>query len=141
MDIKTILGQDTLPEEILVSLQEAFDKKVQEAREEAEMSVREELAQRYEHDRDNLVEALDNSLTDVVKSYEAQKADEIQKLREAQEKFHAGVKEAKAAYKSKMREHLENANSFVAKHLAEEIKNLRAERSALAEARVEASAC
>lgn len=139
MDIKTILGQDVLPEEILVSLQEAFDKKVVEAREAAEMSVREELAQRYEHDKDALVEAMDRAITDVVQSYEAQKADEIQKLREAQDKFHAGLSEAKTTYKSKMREHLENANNFVAKHLAEEIKTLRAEKSALAEARVSAS--
>lgn len=139
MDIKTILGQDVLPEEILVSLQEAFDKKVQEAREAAELSIREELAQRYEHDKDQLIEAMDRAITDVVQSYEAQKADEIQKLREAQDKFHGGLKEAKATYKSKMREHLENANNFVAKHLAEEIKSLRAEKSALAEARVSAS--
>lgn len=139
MDISNILGQDMLPPEIITSLQEAFDKKVQEARDAAEMSVREELAQRYEHDKDQLIEAMDRAITDVVQSYEAQKADEIQNLREAQDKFQAGLKEAKATYKSKMKEHLENANNFVAKHLAEEIKTLRVERKRLAEAQVAAS--
>lgn len=141
MDITlaNILGQDVLPPEIMTSLQEAFDKKVQEARELAEMSAREELAQRYEHDKDQLIEAMDRAITDVVQTYEAQKADEITKLREAQEKFQEGLKEAKASYRTRMKEHLNKANDFVAKHLAEEIKSLRGEKTRLAEARVGAA--
>jgi hypothetical protein len=138
--LSSILGKDVLPPELVTSLQEAFDKKVAEAREEAEVSVREELAQRFEHDKDRLVEAMDHAITDVIQSYEAQKAEEINRLREAQEKFHSGLKEARRAYRQRMNEHLSSANTFVAKHLAEEVKAIRSERKKLAEARVKAAA-
>src|SRR3712207_8324907 len=46
----------------------SFDKKVAEAREEAEMSIREEFAARYEHDKSNLVKAMDLMLTEDRKS-------------------------------------------------------------------------
>jgi hypothetical protein len=137
--LSSILGKDVLPPELLASLQEAFDKKVAEAREEAELAIREELAQRYEHDKDQLVEAMDHTITGVLQSYEGQKAEEINRLREAQEKFHSGLKEARKAYRQRMSEHLSQANKFVAEHLAEEVKAIRSERKALAEARVGAS--
>lgn len=136
--LSNILGQALSPE-LLEQLQVAFDKKVAEAREEAEMSVRESLAQRYEHDKEQLIEAMDRALTDVVTTYETQKADEIRKLREAQEQFDTGLKEAKAAYGKRLKEHLSKTNTFVTKHLAEEVHTLRDERKALAEARVEAA--
>lgn len=137
--LSNILGKDVLPAELLATLQEAFDKKVAEAREQAELAVREELAQRYEHDKDQLVEAMDRAISDVIQSYEGQKAEEINRLREAQEKFHSGLKEARKAYRQRMSEHLTQANEFVAKHLAEEVKAIRKERKALAEARVKAA--
>jgi len=66
--ISKLLGEDTLPPEIVTALQEAFDKKVAEATKQAESAVREEMARRYEHDKENLVEAMDRMLTDVVQN-------------------------------------------------------------------------
>ncbi len=137
-NLTNILGQG-LPAELVAKLQEAFDVKVTEAREAAEMQVREELAQRYEHDKNELVEAMDRALTDVVTTYETQKAGEIAALREAQEKFHKGLHEAKSSYTARLSEHVSKANGFVSKHLAEEVKTLRVERASLAEARVKAN--
>lgn len=138
-----LIGEGVLPEELVASLEEAFNarvaEKVSEAREEAEKSVREELAQRYEHDKDALVEAMDRAITDVVKHYETEKAQEITSLREAQEKFHAGLKEAKASYKSKLKEHLASSNEFIARNLSEEVKGMRSARKGLAETRVRAA--
>ncbi len=138
-----LIGEGVLPEELVTSLEEAFNarvaEKVSEAREEAEKSVREELAQRYEHDKDALVEAMDRAITDVVKHYESEKAQEIASLREAQEKFHAGLKEAKASYKSKLKEHLASSNEFIARNLSEEVKGMRSARKGLAETRVRAA--
>lgn len=133
--LANIIGKDVLPEELLTSLQEAFDKKVEEAREQAEISVREELAQRYEHDKDALVEAMDQAITAVVQQYESQKADELAKLREAQEQYSTALLEAKADYKAKLKEHISNASTFIATKLAEEVKPLRAERRGLKEAK------
>ena len=137
-NLNNILGQG-LPAELVAKLQEAFDTKVNEARELAETQVREELAQRYEHDKNELVEAMDRALTDVVTTYETQKAGEIANLREAQEKFHKGLNEAKTTYAGRLSEHVGKANGFVSKHLAEEVQALRAERASLAEARVKAN--
>lgn len=141
--LANIIGEGVLPEELVASLEEAFNarvaEKVSEAREEAELAIREELAQRYEHDKDALVEAMDRAITDVVQHYESQKADEIAKLQEAQEKFQNGLKEAKAEYKTKLREHLSQTNRFIAENLAGEVKEMRAERKSLAETRVRAA--
>ena len=141
--LANLIGEGVLPEELVASLEEAFNarvaEKVAEAREEAELAIREELAQRYEHDKDALVEAMDRAITDVVQQYESQKADEIARLQEAQEKFHNGLKEAKASYKTKLREHLASANRFIAENLAGEVKGMRAERKSLAETRVRAA--
>ena len=137
-NLKDILGSG-LPEELATQLQEAFDKKVAEARSEAETQVREELAQRYEHDKDQLVEAMDRALTDVITTYESKKADEIKSLREAQEKFHIGLKEGRQSYRARINEHVGKTNDFISKQLAEEVKNLRTERAALAEARVKSA--
>lgn len=134
-----ILGSDVLPAELLATLQEAFDKKVEEAKQEVEESVRAELAQRYEHDKNHLVEAMDQAITDVVKSYEAQKADEISKLREAHESVQKALTEGRQTFRQRTKEHLESANTFIAKQLAEEVKAMRAERKSLAEARVKAA--
>jgi hypothetical protein len=70
---------------------------VAEAREEAEMSVREEFAARYEHDKANLVEAMDRMLSDVVKTTEEAKAAEIAKLSEAREKLSSAIAGSKGS--------------------------------------------
>jgi hypothetical protein len=141
--LANLIGEGVLPEELVASLEEAFQarvaEKVAEAREEAELAIREELAQRYEHDKDALIEAMDKSITDVVQQYESQKAEEIARLQEAQEKFHTGLKEAKATYRTKLKEHLASTNRFIAENLAGEVKGMRAERKNLAETRVRAA--
>ena len=135
--LANILGESGLPKEILETLQEAFDKKVAEAREEAEMSVREEFARRYEHDKANLVEAMDRMLTDVVTKHEGQKAVEIASLVEAREKFRGAVKEARTHYKSKLREHLSLTRKFALDQLTKEAAELRAQKKSLSEAKAQ----
>jgi hypothetical protein len=134
-----ILGSDVLPAELLATLQEAFDAKVSEVRAEVEESVRSELAQRYEHDKNHLVEAMDCAITDVIKSYESQKSAELDKLREAHESVKTALAEGRSTYRKRINEQLTSANTFIATQLAEEVKALRAERKSLAEARVAAA--
>ena len=122
--LANILGSETLPEEMVTALQEAFEKKVAEAREEAEMSIRGEFAARYEHDKANLVEAMDRMLTDVVEKHETAKAAEIAKLSEAKGKLDSSIKEARKLYKSKLSEHIKVAEKFVLTQLAKQVKSL-----------------
>lgn len=133
--LATILGETGLPAEIIASLQEAFDAKVAETREEAEMSMREEFARRYEHDKANLVEAMDRMLTDVVTKHAEEKQAEVAQLAEARTRFHTAVVESKQHYKSKLREHLSLTRNFAVEQLGKEAAALRAERKSLAEAK------
>jgi hypothetical protein len=132
-NFKSTLTACGLPEEMVESLQTAFDAKVAEAREEAEMAIREEMTARFEHDKNNLVEAMDLMLTDVVTKHAEEKAAEIAKLAETKAKYDAALVEAKAAYKAKIREHFAAMDTFVVKKLGESVKALAAQKTALAE--------
>lgn len=127
-----ILGESGLSEELIASLQEAFDKKVADQREQVEETIRAEFAARYEHDKGTLVEAMDRMLSDVVEKTEAQKAEEIAKLNEARQKYATAIKEARTHYRSKLKEHVGLSTTFVSTQLAKNLKSL-------AEARVKLS--
>lgn len=132
-NLATILGSAGLPEEIVASLQEAFDAKVAETREEAEMSMREEFSRRYEHDKGNLVEAMDRMLTDVITKHAEERAAEVAKLAEARTKFQNAIKESKNHYKTKLKEHVSLTRDFAVDQLSKEAAALRAEKKSLAE--------
>lgn len=129
--IAQLLGEGTLPEELVASLQEAFDRKVAEAREDAEVSIREEMARRYEHDKETFVEAMDRMLTDAVQKFEDEKAVEVRRFVEARNKFRRGVNEARTTYKSKIAEHTTASRKFVTEQLVKEIGKLREQKKAL----------
>lgn len=132
-NFKSTLAACGLPEEMVESLQTAFDAKVAEAREEAEMAIREEMTARFEHDKNNLVEAMDLMLTDVVTKHAEEKAAEIAKLAEAKAKYDNAITETKAAYKAKLREHFAAMDTFVVTKLGESVKAFAAQKTALAE--------
>jgi len=134
--IAKLLGEDTLPPELVISLQEAYDKKVAEVREEAEVAVREELSRRYEHDKANLVEAMDRMLTDVVQKHEADKNQAVQRFTEARSAFRKAVKEARTNYATKLNETLSQTRGFVSTQLSLEMKKLREQKKALVSERL-----
>lgn len=119
-----ILGVDGLPKEMLASLQEAFDSKVAGLREDVEMDIRKEFASRYEQDKSNLIEAMDLMLTDVVRKHETEKGAEVAKLRESKKKLVSTIKEAKAFYNTKLAEHLDATDVFIANQLGKNVKQL-----------------
>ena len=135
-----ILGGAGISKEVIESLQEAFDKKVATAREEAEMSMREEFARRYEHDKGQLVEAIDRMLTDTVTKQEETKNAEIAKLSEARTAYRKAIKESRQNYKTKLREHISLTRKFAVEQLGTETLRLRAQRKALAEAKAKMNA-
>src|SRR4051812_2581074 len=133
-NIVQLLGGDKLPPEIVVSLQEAFDKKTEEVREQAEMALREEFSKRYEHDKENLVEAIDRMLSDVISKHETEKADAVGKFTEARTAFRKAVKEARASYRSKLDEQSVASRNIVMEKLKDEVVKLReAKKKILAE--------
>jgi hypothetical protein len=130
-----LLGQAGLSSDIVESLQEAFDAKVAAAREEAELSIREEFARRYEHDHGQLVEAMDRMITTAVTEHAEKQSAEVAKLAEARKAFRNAVKESRAQYKTKLKEHVDLTNNFAVEQLSKEAIKLKEARSALVETR------
>lgn len=130
-NIAQLLGGDKLPPEIVHTLQEAFDSKVTEVREQTELAMREEFAKRYEADKENLVEAIDRMLSDVIGRHEAEKAETVAKFVEARTAFRKAVKEARATFRRKLDEQTTTSREVVAAKLKEEIVKLRAAKKAI----------
>jgi hypothetical protein len=62
--IKPLLDSNLITEETRQEINEAWEAKLNEAREQARAELREEFAQRYEHDKQVMVEALDRMVTE-----------------------------------------------------------------------------
>jgi hypothetical protein len=135
-----LLESTGLSSEIVESLQEAFAKKVAEANEAAEMSIREEFARRYEHDKSQLVEAMDRMLTDVVTKQEESKAAEVAQFVEARDAFRTAVSESRQHYKTKLKEHVALTRNFAVEQLSKEASALQAERRSIKEAKIQIKA-
>ncbi|MAI03667.1 MAG: hypothetical protein CMQ75_03990 [Gammaproteobacteria bacterium] len=117
-----LLGGDVLSEDVKTSLSEAWEAKVTEAREQITNEVREEFAERYNNDKTQIVEAMDNMLTDAIKQ-------EVEEF--AHDK--SALVEARVQYKQKMREHAGVLDSFLMNALKKEITELREDRNAQGE--------
>lgn len=127
-NISTILGMDALPAELLEKIQAAFDKKVEEAALARELAIREEFAARYQHDKNNLVEAMDRMVTDAITEAAKERKHEVARLREARRRFDRAIKEAKASYRTKMVEHVGKANGFIAEELSKSVKAMNEQK-------------
>ena len=65
--IKQLLDKDLVTEDTRAEIQEAWDQKISEVKEEAKTEVREEFAKRYEHDKSVMVEAMDRLVNESLK--------------------------------------------------------------------------
>ena len=115
--IKPLLDSGLINEDVSQELNEAWESKLNEARELVRSELREEFAQRYEHDKTVMVEALDKMVTEGLAAEIAQVAAEKQALTEDRVKF-----------QHKMKESAQKFNGFMVSKLAEEIGELRKDR-------------
>lgn len=115
--IKPLLDSNLITEETRQEINEAWEAKLNEAREQARAELREEFAQRYEHDKSVMVEALDKMVTEGLAQEIAAVKAEKQSLVEDRVKFQAKIKESATKF-----------NSFLVTKLAEEIGELRKDR-------------
>lgn len=137
--VKKLFEAGLLSEDDQKSIQESFDARVNaaltEAREQAVTQVRQEMSERFEHDKGVLVEAVDKLLTDVVQKYEDGKAEEVAKLREAQERLQAARAELKTAYRDRIQGHAKVLETFVMNKLSAELTEFNEDKNAVAEMR------
>ena len=112
--IKPLLDSGLINEDVSREINEAWENKLSEAREQVRVELREEFAQRYEHDKSVMVDALDRMVTEGLTGELEAIAVEKQQLAEDRVKFQA-----------KMTENATKFNDFLVKKLAEEIAEVR----------------
>jgi hypothetical protein len=115
--LKPLLDSDLINEETRSEISEAWEAKMTEAREQVRAELREEFAQRYEHDKTVMVEALDRMVTEGLTAEIEAVAAEKQALAEDRVKFNVKMKESATKF-----------NDFMVTKLAEEIGELRKDR-------------
>ena len=117
--IKPLLDSDLINEDAKQEISEAWESKLNEAREQVRAELREEFAQRYEHDKTVMVEALDKMVSESL-------AAEIEQVRAEK----AQLAEDRVKFQGKMSESATKFNNFMVTKLAEEIGELRKDRKA-----------
>ena len=120
--LKHLFENNVISEEIRGDIETAWNKKIQENREMATQQLREEFAQKYEHDKSVMIEAIDQMISDRLTA-------EIKEFAEDRSQ----LAEAKAKYAVAMREHSTKLNGFVAETLAKEIHELHEDQKIVAE--------
>jgi hypothetical protein len=120
--LKTLFENDVVSNEIRAQIEEAWEAKIRENRIATTAELREEFAQKYEHDKQTMAEAIDTLLAERLSV-------EIAEFNEDRKE----LAEAKARYTIAMRENAELLKGFVVNQLAEEIKELRADKARMAE--------
>lgn len=115
--LKPLMESGLINEDISKQLNEAWESKLNEAKEQIRAELRDEYAGKYEHDRGVMVEALDRLVTDSL-------SEEIQEFHNERQAFN----EDRVKAKQHMMESAEKFNNFLVQKLAEEIKELRGDR-------------
>jgi hypothetical protein len=122
--INTLLESGVLNESTAQVINEAWETKLNEAREQVRAELRSEYANKYEHDKNVMVEALDKMVTESLKG----EIEEFQTERQA-------MNEDRVRAQVKLRESAQKFNSFLVTKLAEEIRELRSDRQVQLEGR------
>ena len=116
--LKPLLESGLLNEDTRKTLEEAWNAKLDEARGEIRNEIREEMASRYQHDRANMVEALDKMVNESLNA-------EIGKI--AAER--AMVSEDRVKFTQQMMNKAKNFDSYLSESLASEVAELRSDRA------------
>ena len=122
--IKPLLESGIVNTETAQAINEAWESKLNEAKEQVRSELREEFARKYEHDKNVMVEALDKMVTDGL----SEEINEFQQERQA-------MNEDRVKAQQKLRENSAKFSDFMVTKLAEEIKELRSDRQVQLEGR------
>ncbi len=114
-----ILAEGTnLSEEARDAIQQAWDTKLVEQKEELTAELREEFAQKFEHDKSIMIESMDKFLNDKIQTEIAEFAEDKKALAED-----------RVTYKSRVAEHIKVLEKFITSTLVNEVKELHEERA------------
>jgi hypothetical protein len=119
--LKTLFENNVVSEEIKESIENAWERRIVENRELVSQQLREEFAQKYEHDKNTMVEAVDRMISEQLASELGEFVDDRKHLAEMKIKF-----------ARKMTESAKVVNKFVSHQLASEVKELHEDQMAMA---------
>jgi hypothetical protein len=119
--IKKLFEDNVISEEIKSEIESAWQSRIEENRNQVTAELREEFAQKYEHDKGALVEAVESMLSDRLQA-------ELSELAEDRQ----GLIEARARYAEKMTQDSKTMESFVLNNLRKEIAELHEDRQKVA---------
>ena len=119
--LKTLFENDVVSEEVRHEIEEAWNAKVKENRQQVTAELREEFAQKYDHDKKVMVEAIDTMLYERL-------ASEIEEFAEDRKQ----LAEAKAKYVVAMRENAGLLKTFVVDQLSKEVGELHEDQKSMA---------
>jgi hypothetical protein len=119
---KKLFESGAISEEIKADIENAWNSRLQETRDQLTAELREEFAQRYDHDRSVMVESLDKM---VGERMEAEIAEFVADRK--------SLAEAKAQYAAKMTKDSSLLESFVVQNLAKELGEFQSDRQKVAE--------
>jgi len=115
--LKTLFENDAVSSEVRAQIEEAWEARIAENKHAAVSELREEFAQKYEHDKSTMVEAIDSMLSERLAEEIAEFADDRKQLAEA-----------KAKYSVAMRDNAKLLKGFVVEQLQREIKELHTDK-------------
>lgn len=118
---KQLFENNVISEEVKSEIETAWEKTVQDNRDNVTTQLREEYAQKYEHDKTAMVEAVEKMLADRITAELSEFAEDRQ-----------GLIEAKAKYANKIVKDSKAMEAFVLKNLKNELAELREDRKAVA---------
>jgi hypothetical protein len=119
--LKTLFENNVVSEEIKESITQAWDQRIVENREIVAQQLREEFAQKYEHDKNTMVEAVDRMISEQLQSELGEFVADRRQLAEMKVKF-----------ARKMTESAKTVNTFVTRQLAQEVKELHEDQMTMA---------
>lgn len=117
--IKQLVDSTMLSEDTRTAISEAWESKVREIRESVEAEMRSEFAQRYEHDKSDLVTALNTMVTESLEK-------ELTTVNEER----AALVSERHAVKASLKEHAKKLEDFTLGRLANEVKEFKTDRDA-----------
>ena len=120
--ISKLVESGAISEDVQKGIQEAWDLKIKENKEVVGAELREEFAQRYEHDKSNMIEAIDSMMNEKL-------SEEITKFVEDRK----ALAQEKIAYKENVGKHSAKLEGFMLSKLSEELKELHGDRKGVHE--------
>ena len=120
--LKSLFENNVVSEDVKAEIEKAWESRIVENRTQVTQQLREEFAQRYEHDKQVMVEAIDRMLGDQLKEEIAQFVEDRNQLAEAKAKVMVQAKKDAKTMKE-----------FVVQQLATEIKDLHEDQKQMAD--------